>query len=366
MANVYTPPQALDGNGNPIVGSNIFRFYEAGETTTLEVFQDKELTNSEGFAIDTDANGFGSNVYFAIGKKLKVRIHEADGTLLREIDNALFSPVDESAASGVGIQPTTALPYTTVQDAMEGLAEKVSEIQLEEPLYRTTGAGNAFTLALDEPRTTRLKGLGIPVEFHAPATGPASLDYGAGALPIMYRNPQGNLEQVASGRVIQGGTSGWVFDDGVNLTFMRGYHRIWQAEGDQHSVLQTNGAGELGFPVFSKGLRVSQETITIPFSGAAVSIDFNLAAPGERVVPIDTYFYTADRQGRSITITTGLGDPSRGLKVAGSPFILENSSVVDDQRINVVGAFDDAQIIEIEAAPGAEVVLTLFRHEFVD
>lgn len=119
MSNVYTPPQALDGNGDPIVGADIFRFFEAGTTAPLEVFAENDLTTSLGTSVDTNSYGFAPQVYFPLGKALKVRLHDAAGNLIRETDHAQFVGVDQSQAANIGFSPTEEIPETNLQDALE-------------------------------------------------------------------------------------------------------------------------------------------------------------------------------------------------------------------------------------------------------
>lgn len=114
------PGRVLDANADPGAGY-LVTFYASGTTTPKTVYSDAALTTPLSQPVATDSEGNLQQV-FVSGGATKAIITDADGATVATIDPVLRVSASSSAASNVTFDATVDLPYTNVQDAIEGAA----------------------------------------------------------------------------------------------------------------------------------------------------------------------------------------------------------------------------------------------------
>lgn len=99
----------------------IARFYQSGTTTPVTVYTSSDLGTAHGTSVTADASGVFPAVWAASGS-VKCTIETPAGAVVQTIDPVFSYSSDTTGASGVSFEPTVDLPYTNVQDAIEGAA----------------------------------------------------------------------------------------------------------------------------------------------------------------------------------------------------------------------------------------------------
>jgi hypothetical protein len=117
----FVKNRVLDSNANPGAGY-IAYFFQSGTTSPIVVFTDTACTIPAGTSVTADANGKFAQVFHPGGLALKCVITDASAATVETIDPVPISSVSSSAASSISFSPTIALPFTNVQEAIEGAA----------------------------------------------------------------------------------------------------------------------------------------------------------------------------------------------------------------------------------------------------
>ena len=143
MANqvIVNPGRVFDANGYVSPGAKV-TFYATGTTTLISVYSDAAQTIPEANPVIADADGVLPQRYVAVAAKAV--ISDADDVVMYTIDPVPVVQSTGSGASQISFEPTVDLPYTNVQDAVEGAgALAVSGFAT----YGIGIAGNATLLA---------------------------------------------------------------------------------------------------------------------------------------------------------------------------------------------------------------------------
>lgn len=99
----------------------VARFYESGTTTPVTVYTSSDLGTAHGTSVTADASGVFPAVW-AAGSAVKCVIETDTGSVVQTIDPVFSYSASATGAAGVSFEPTVDLPYTNVQDAIEGAA----------------------------------------------------------------------------------------------------------------------------------------------------------------------------------------------------------------------------------------------------
>lgn len=118
----FTGVRVLDSNAAPGAGY-VARFYETGTTTPVTVYTSVDLGTPHGTSVTADAEGKFAAVWADGGTAVKCVIETAAGAVVQTIDPVFSTPSSTSAAEDIAFTPTVDLPYTNVQDAIEGAAD---------------------------------------------------------------------------------------------------------------------------------------------------------------------------------------------------------------------------------------------------
>ena len=120
MANIldFGGVRALTSDAQPGAGY-VAKFYEAGTTTPVTVYTDSTLNTAHGVSVAADAAGRFPAVWSS-GGAIKAVIEDADGAVIDTIETVLSVAASSSAAEDITFTPTIDLPFTNVQDAVEG------------------------------------------------------------------------------------------------------------------------------------------------------------------------------------------------------------------------------------------------------
>ena len=140
----FNPVRAVDGNGEPVPGA-LARFFVTGTSTPITVFQDAGQTTPHPSPLVANAAGVFPAVY-RNGATLKVEVRTPGGVMLPgfPIDPAFAIDTTGVGASGVSFSPTSEIPETNVQAAIEKVQDNLVAPLLAGGLGVT---GNAPVLA---------------------------------------------------------------------------------------------------------------------------------------------------------------------------------------------------------------------------
>lgn len=119
MANQLILDRALDANGYVAAGAKA-TVYASGTSTALSVYSDVGAETEAANPIIADGNGFWPQRF--VTDAAKVVVTDADDAALYTQDPVPTALGEGSAASEVSFSPTIELPFTNVQDAVEGAA----------------------------------------------------------------------------------------------------------------------------------------------------------------------------------------------------------------------------------------------------
>jgi hypothetical protein len=124
MANqiIANPSRVLDLNGYTVPGAKM-TVYQAGTSTLLGVFSDKDGTVGASNPVIADANGVFPQRY--VNQAAKVVIATADDVTLYTLDPAPVVQATGAGASQISFAPTIDVPANNVQTAIETVAANV-------------------------------------------------------------------------------------------------------------------------------------------------------------------------------------------------------------------------------------------------
>jgi hypothetical protein len=131
------------------------RFYLSGTATPVSVYEDSALATELSQPIVADENGLFQPVFASGTSLLRVLMTDADDATLPgyPIDNIVPTAVDVTNANSIPFAPTEALPFTTVQAAIEGAAALSSDqTDLQDRAmtpWATGGSVDAYTITPD-------------------------------------------------------------------------------------------------------------------------------------------------------------------------------------------------------------------------
>lgn len=112
--------RVLTSNAAPGAGY-VARFYESGTTTPKTVYTDSTLSTAHGTSVTADAAGVFAAVWSS-GGSIKCVIETDAGAVVQTIDPVISVSATSSGAEDISFTPTVDLPFTNVQDAIEGAA----------------------------------------------------------------------------------------------------------------------------------------------------------------------------------------------------------------------------------------------------
>ena len=116
----FNPNRALTANIDAAAAARAF-FYDAGTTTLRTVYADSALTIPHASPLVANAAGIFPAVYVD-GSAVKVVAQDAAGATLYTLDPCVKVAATGATAAQVSFAPSTAAPYTNVQDAIDDLA----------------------------------------------------------------------------------------------------------------------------------------------------------------------------------------------------------------------------------------------------
>lgn len=161
------------------------RFYETGTTTPISVFEDAALDVEFSQPVICDEYGSAPPIYYSGTAPYRVLATDADGATLPGFprDDMVGIPADLTGASAIPFTPTEDLPFTTVQDAIEGAAALVTDQTDTQDRaltpWTTAGTGDAYTITPDPALTGYGTFNALRVKVDRANTGAATLNVNA-------------------------------------------------------------------------------------------------------------------------------------------------------------------------------------------
>lgn len=139
----FAPQRVMDANATPVAGAKAY-FYKTGTNISVTVYQDAAGTVPHASPVVADSAGVFPQVFST--QTVKVNVTDSSGTAVDgfPIDPALMVPAGGTGAAAISFSPTTDIPSTNVQDAIEKV-----QANIVAPLadYGIGVTGNADTLA---------------------------------------------------------------------------------------------------------------------------------------------------------------------------------------------------------------------------
>lgn len=135
-----------DAAGTPLPGGTA-RFVEAGTTALVTVYGDAALTTALANPVTADATGAIPPVWFGAGVSVDCYVYNSAGVQKAFIEDVPRFGNVSSAAGGISVVPADNLAYSTVQMALEGIADTLATERTGPRSIGTGGTG--ATTALD-------------------------------------------------------------------------------------------------------------------------------------------------------------------------------------------------------------------------
>ena len=144
-----SPARALDANGDPVVGAELF-VYETGTTITVTVYTDSTYATPHPSPILSVSGGVFPQIYYAGARTLDIDV-QGDGVSLPgyPVQGAVRAPSGQSGASRTTFSPVEGVSDTNVQDAIATLAGVQNDVSAK-GTDLTTAATVADMLAVLE------------------------------------------------------------------------------------------------------------------------------------------------------------------------------------------------------------------------
>lgn len=184
--------------------------YQSGTATQVDVFANVGLTTQHSQPIVANADGVFPAAYTAYTEPLRLLATDEDDVALAgyPMDNIVPELASAQDASGVSFDPTEDLPFTNVQDALEGAAALATASEGADllpryfTLYTTGGSANAYTLTPSPEVTVYEAGLSFMVMPDRANTGAATLNVnGVGAVDLQKMGSAGTPQALAAGEI---------------------------------------------------------------------------------------------------------------------------------------------------------------------
>jgi hypothetical protein len=198
-------------------------FYESGTATMVSVYSDVDLLSVRSQPVTFDADGVMPVCYIGNPSPLRILITDEDDVALPgyPMDNIVPEMAEAAAANTIGFTPTDDLPFTNVQDAIEGAAALSSDqtaltARAFTP-FDTGGSGNAYTLTPSPAITAYASGQAFLVRPDRANTGATTMSVNAlGARALQKIGTAGTPVALAAGE-LQVGREFLMVDDGTRL-----------------------------------------------------------------------------------------------------------------------------------------------------
>lgn len=187
--------RAFDANGAVVTGARA-RFY-ANETSTLLTIYDGDGAEMSQ-PVEADANGVFPSVYVTGSTPIRVAMFDEDDVVLPgyPLDDIVPLATDATNASSVAFEPTEALPFTNVQDAIVGAGELSTDqtdiITRSFTPWLTGGTANDYTITPSPAITAYAAGQAFLMRPDRASTGAATVNVnGLGTRNILKLNNVG-------------------------------------------------------------------------------------------------------------------------------------------------------------------------------
>ncbi len=219
--------RAFNADGTFAPGAKAY-FYVNNTTTQLPVYSDAEATVVIGQPVVADGNGVMAPIYMATSDSYRALLKDADDTTLPgyPMDDIVPITTTPTNAASVSFSPTEDLPYTTVQDAIEGAAELSTDqtaiIRRSLTAWVTGGSSNAFTITPSPVLTSYGAWQAFLVRLNRANTGASTLNINTlGARNWRKYNAAGAAVALVEGDLAAGMTV-MVYYDGTQFVTLLG------------------------------------------------------------------------------------------------------------------------------------------------
>lgn len=122
--------RAIDLHGESIPNA-VVTVYRSGTTEVVDVFADAELEQPQSNPVRANGDGVFPPVFVDGSIPLRVVVADPAGVVLSgyPIDPVIPVSSTDAGASAISFVPTEAVPYTNVNDAINGLADQIATAQ---------------------------------------------------------------------------------------------------------------------------------------------------------------------------------------------------------------------------------------------
>lgn len=150
-----TPLRALDASGDGISGAKVY-LYETGTTTPVTAYTDSGAGTPHPTPLIADGGGTFAELFVSSSDGVKVDLTDATGTSLDgyPVDPVYPESDATTGAANVTFSPTTDIPETDVQAALETVDTRIGALEGVEvvvaAVYTTAGTTTAYTISVTD------------------------------------------------------------------------------------------------------------------------------------------------------------------------------------------------------------------------
>lgn len=286
-------------------------FYESGTTTQVSVYSDADLLVEHAQPVTADADGVLPPCYVGSSAALRILITDQDDVPLAgyPMDDITPETTDVAGASSVTFEPTSTVPATNVQAAIEAVDERITDQAntYERPfkVFSTGGTGNDFTVTPSPAITAYRSGQAFLVRPDRNNTGATTFNFnGLGARALRKSNQSGVMVDLGA-RDIQAGREFWVVDNGSTFEAIflsanpsrsgdtnNGYERWFDGRQVCYITLSGRGPVTTALGTLFASANINPGTWPVNFAtGTTPSITYNVWRTGGASEPTTIWEY---------------------------------------------------------------------------
>ena len=282
-----TPLRALDAAGDGVSGAKVSLF-ETGTTTPVTGYTDAGGATAHPTPLVSDGGGTFAEIFVVGSAGVKVDVTDSAGTSLDgyPVDPVLPESSALTGAANVSFNPTTGVPDTDVQAAIETVDGKVVVLEtargISNNIYTTAGTTTAYTISVPNVAAYTL-GDRYWVRANATNTAACTINVESnGGQSIKKYDSSGSIAVLAANDFVIGSEYLLHYDGTQFVIISERYSRaadsIWAAGTStiQYGVTPANLAAAIGaLSIFTKGFVSSEQTIT---SAGSLTVAHSLGA----------------------------------------------------------------------------------------
>lgn len=278
-----TPLRALDASGDGISGAKVY-LYETGTTTPVTAYTDAGAGTAHPTPLVADGGGTFVELFVSGSAGVKVDVTDSVGASLDgyPVDPVYPESDASTGAANVTFAPTTDLPETDTQAAIEAVDAKVRVLEAGATggadIYTTAGTATAYTIAVTDV-TAYATNDRYWIRVDQTNTGAATLNVQSAGAKDVYKYDSAGAAAVVVAADLVIGSEYLVHYDGTQFVIIserlaRAADSVWEAgtSAVQYAPSPAN--------IRAAGVERRESTAVI---AADATVDFTLATGDEHI-----------------------------------------------------------------------------------